>query len=126
MLWRRLLNEEEIASELTPLGFETVFIEDLDMRSQIFLFQRAAWIVAPNGSALLNLVFADPSVRLIILSQPELFNWGTFEGPMRSLGYDPVWICGDEIPAANNKHSSYSIPVERIVRALAEMGLGEA
>lgn len=122
MHWRRLLNEDEIAAELTRLGFETVFIEDLDMRGQISLFQRAAWIVAPNGSALLNVIFSDPSVRLIILSQPGLFNWGAFEGPLRALGYDPVWICGDEIPADNNKHASYAVPLERITRALAEQG----
>lgn len=126
MSWRRLLNEDQIATTLVGLGFEIIFIEDLDMRSQIALFQRAAWIVAPNGSALLNLIFSEPSVKLLILSQSEMFNWGTFEGPMRSLGYDPVWICAEEKAAEGGKHANYSVPAALILAALAEMGLPEA
>lgn len=123
MKWRRLLNEAEIVAELSKSGFETVFLEELDAGQQIELFRRAEWIVAPNGSALLNLIFSDPAVKLLILSQPELFNWGTFQGPMRALGYSPVWLCGEEAGASEYKHSDYRVSIQQIRLVLAEMGL---
>jgi hypothetical protein len=123
MRWRRLLNETEIATELAKYGFETVYLEDMGMEEQIRVFRSAEWIVAPNGSALLNLVFSDPSVRILILSQPDLFNWGTFQGPMRSLGYNPIWLCGGNVAAAGGKHADYQVPLQQVRDALQDMGL---
>ncbi len=126
MKWRRLLNEEEISTDLVSLGFRTVYLEDMTASQQITLFQTAEWIVAPNGSALLNLIFADTSIRLLVLSQGNLFNWGNFQGPMNTLGYSPVFLCGEEADAVDQKHADYVIPLTSVRRALADMGLDEA
>jgi tetratricopeptide (TPR) repeat protein len=123
--WRRLLNEQEIGEGLAAHGFETVYTEDMDVATQIALFQSAAWVVGPNGSALLNVVFADPSVKLLVLSQPDLYNWGTFQGPMESLGYQPLFVCGDSVAGVNSKHADYEVPPERILAALRHMGLDD-
>ena len=121
--WRRLLNESEITDDLSELGFRTVYIEEMDVQSQIDLFRRAEWIVAPNGSALLNVIFSSPRVKLLILSQAGLFNLGTYQGPMRALGYNPVWLCGEDAGAGGYKHSDYSVSIQKIRLVLAEMGL---
>jgi len=126
MKWRRLLNEEEIARYLSGLGFQTVYMEDLTATQQIALFQGADWIVAPNGSSLLNLIFADPKIKLLVLSQNNLFNWGNFQGPMTTLGYRPVFLCGEEAEAIDQKHSDYRIPLYLIRHALSDMGMSEA
>lgn len=126
MKWRRLLNEEQIAVNLSQMGFETIFIEDMTVSEQIDMFQQAQWIVAPNGSATNNLIFADQSVKLLILAQSNLFNWGTFQGPMVSLGYKPVWVCGEDAVALDQKHSDYYVPIQIIRQALAGMGMNEA
>ncbi len=126
MKWRRLLNEEEIAADLSKLSFEIIFIEELTVSEQIELFQQAEWIVAPNGSALLNLVFADTSVKLLVLTQPNLFNWGTFQGPMDSLGYQSVCVCGEYAVSEEQEHSDYHISVQHIRKALAYFGMSEA
>lgn len=122
MKWRRLLNEEEIAANLEKLGFETIFIEEMTVGEQIELFQQAQWIVAPNGSALLNLIYSDPRVNVLILSQKNLFNWGAFQGCMESLGYSPIWVCSDEEEPAEQKHSSYRISIKKIENALLSLG----
>jgi hypothetical protein len=123
MKWRRLLNEGEIEDDLKRLGFEIVFTEDLTISAQIELFGNAEWIVAPNGSALLNLIFCDPTkVKLIVLMQPKLFNWGTFQGPMGALGYQSVCVCGEFAVARDQKHSDYSISLPMIREALVAMG----
>ena len=126
MKWRRLLNEEEISTDLVNLGFRMVYMEDMTASQQITLFQTAEWIVAPNGSALLNLIFADTNIRLLVLSQSNLFNWGNFQGPMNTLGYSPVFLCGEEADAVDQKHADYVIPLTSVRRALADMGLDEA
>lgn len=126
MKWRRLLNEEEIAADLLRLGFETIYIEKMSVVEQIDMFQQAQWIVAPNGSALLNLIFADTSTKLLVLIQPNLFNWGTFQGPMDALGYQSLCVCGDYALAEDQKHSDYHIPVQRIREALSYLGLNAA
>lgn len=123
MRWRLLENETEIGEALAAFGFETVYIEEMNMREQMALFRSAAWMVAPNGSALLNLIYADPGVKLLVLSQSKLFNWGTFEGPMRALGYHPVWLCGNDGEAAESKHANYAVPVPLVLAALRDMGL---
>lgn len=126
MKWRRLLNEQEICADLSKLGFEIIYIEEMTAREQIELFQQAQWIVAPNGSALLNLIFSDPSVKLLVLTQPNLFNWGTFQGPMDALGYHPLTVCGESALDIKQKHSDYSVSIDHVRKALADMGMEEA
>jgi tetratricopeptide (TPR) repeat protein len=126
MRWRRLINEPEITAQLLSLGFEVVYLEDRGLEEQIRLFQEAEWIVAPNGSALLNLVFADTAVRLVILTQPSLFNWGTFQGPMDALGYESVCVRGEYADSEARKHSDYRVSVAAVLEALAGLGMAEA
>lgn len=126
MKWRRLLNESEIADDLSTIGFETVFMEDITVSEQIALFDQAQWIVAPNGSALLNTVFAHPSVKLIVLTQPNLHNWGTFQGPMDALGYQSICVPGNYAAMEDHKHSDYHIPIAHIRQALFDWGMYEA
>lgn len=126
MKWRHLLNEDDIALDLSSLGFETIMIEDLTAQDQIVLFQEAAWIVAPNGSALLNIIFADTQVKLVVLIQPNLFNWGSFQGPMDALGYHSVCVCGEYAVASNQKHSDYYVSKQQIRQALSNLGMKEA
>lgn len=123
MKWRRLLNEEEIVDGLSKLGFEAVYIEEMTVSEQIDLFKHAQWIVAPNGSALLNLIFADISTKVLILTQQNLHNWGTFQGPMDALGYQTLYVCGDHALAEDQKHSDYHIPLSRIQAALLSLGI---
>jgi hypothetical protein len=123
MQWRRLINESEVVAALVKLGFEVVRIEDMSAADQIDLFHQAEWIVAPNGSALLNIIFADTSAKVLALSQPSLFNWGAFQGPMEVLGYRPVFVCGEYAADENKKHSDYSIPPGSVEKALQDMGL---
>lgn len=113
---RRPLNEDQLADALTARGFETVFTEDMSFGDQVDLFRSAAVIVAPNGSAVLNAFFAPTDVKLFILMQKGLFNWGTYYGLMRELGYEVTFVCSDD--DTGRKHSSYTVPLDRLLPAL--------
>lgn len=116
--WRLLLNDTEIAAHLEARGFEIVFPEELTFIEQVRLFQQATVIVGPSGSSWINLMFADPSTQVLVIGQPNLFNFNGFVGPMRMLGYDPQFVCGTE-GDHKNKHANYSVAVTRIDEALA-------
>lgn len=121
--WRRLLNEDEIANSLKEIGFEYITIEDLSAKEQIELFQEAGCIVAPNGSALLNLVFSDTKTKVLILNQPNLHNWVTLQCPFELMGYKILAVCGDYAVSENHKHSDFSVPIARIYDALDRLGI---
>ena len=67
---RRVVNEDALLSRLTPLGFRSVFLEDLTLLEQIALFARAEAIVASTGAGLVNLIHCRPGTPVAIL-MPE-------------------------------------------------------
>ena len=119
--WRRLSNEAEIESALQARGFETVYTEDMTFAQQVALFRHADAIVAPNGSSLLNLIFAPAGLPTVVLAQNNAFNWGGFQGPMEALGYEPLWVCSTE--ASPSKHADYSIEPAAVIAALESLGI---
>ena len=64
---RRVLNEADLTRALAARGFETVSLAGMSVREQAALFDSAAWIVAPHGAALANMVFARPGATLLEL-----------------------------------------------------------
>jgi len=117
---RRPFNEDAVVAAMAARGFETVFTEGMSFQEQVRLFQSAKAIVAPNGSAVLNVIFAPREVDLFLLSQRGLFNWGTYYGLMRELGYDMTFVVSDDDSPL--KHASYTVPLERLTAALDAAG----
>jgi dTDP-4-amino-4,6-dideoxygalactose transaminase/capsular polysaccharide biosynthesis protein len=120
--WRRLLNEDEISSVLAERGFEVLYPEEMTFEDQVRMYQSASIVVAPNGSSLLNAMFASRDLVLIALSQRGLFNWGTFYGLMRELGHDLTFLCAAD--ETGEKHADYRIEVSSLLSAIGSL-LGE-
>jgi len=68
---RRLINEREVVQVLAPLGFETVYLEEVSVQEQAALFAQADVVVSLHGSGLTNLVFCQPGTTVIELFSPE-------------------------------------------------------
>lgn len=119
--WRRLVDEADIISDLKNLGFEVVYSEDYTFEEQVKLFQQAEFIVAPNGSALNNLIFSSPQVKVLLLGQKNLFNWGGWFGSFYELGYSPVYLGGEWFGDKEHKHADYTIPVSTVRAKVMEM-----
>ena len=70
---RSIINFDELAAGLVPLGFEVVAAEKLTFEKQIEWFAEAECVVAPHGAGLANLVFCQPGTRVVeILSEDYL------------------------------------------------------
>ena len=117
--WRRLLNEDEISAALAERGFEILYPEEMSFEDQVRMYQSAKIVVAPNGSSLLNAMFASRDLVLIALSQRGLFNWGTFYGLMRELGHDLTFLCNAE--ETGEKHADYRIEVSSLISAIGSL-----
>ncbi|MFP3553209.1 glycosyltransferase family 61 protein [Paraburkholderia sp. SIMBA_049] len=119
MAWRRLSNDAEVAAFLEARGYETIQIETLSFGEQVRLFQGASHIVASNGSSLQNIIFSDPLVDLLVLSQSNLVNWGAFYAQTGALGYHSRFVCGESIGDPSRKHADYVVPISTLEAALS-------
>jgi len=123
--WRRLANEPELIDALAPLGFEVVCLEELGFADQLRTLGEAGFIIAPNGSALNNLIFTSPKTKVVVFGQHHFHNWGGWLGPFQDLGYRPVFLTGAPLQSAGEKHADYVISVEEALRVVHRL-LAEA
>ncbi|MEO6263963.1 MAG: glycosyltransferase family 61 protein [Luteimonas sp.] len=68
--WRKMVNHAAIEDVARARGFAIVYPEDLDFASQVALIRGAKHVVAPEGSAITLMYFANPGTRLCILNHP--------------------------------------------------------
>jgi hypothetical protein len=96
---RRIVNEEEVLKALYPYGFDSIVLEDMNVRDQIALFSQAEIIVAPHGAGLTNLVFAN-NVILIEIFEPSWL-WPTFYALSQDCGHDYWYLIGETVEDVN-------------------------
>jgi hypothetical protein len=62
---RRIINERELMNYLEPLGFETIYLENLTVKEQAKLFKNAKIVITPHGAGTTNIVYSNPETVLI-------------------------------------------------------------
>lgn len=72
--FRKVINEEDLAGPLKREGFEFVHLEDMSVRKQIAMFQRAEVVIGSHGAGLSNLAFAPQSTQVIEIGTPFRLN----------------------------------------------------
>ena len=68
---RRVLNEDELMSALSPLGFEPVFLENYSFLDGVRLLRDAEAVISAHGSNITNLVFCQPGTPVIEIFSPK-------------------------------------------------------
>jgi len=69
---RRKFNEDEVFTVLEKYGFQIISPENYSIADQISMFGNADYIVGGSGAAFTNLLFCQPSCRIIILYKNQL------------------------------------------------------
>jgi capsular polysaccharide biosynthesis protein len=62
---RRIVNEGDLMNLLGPLGFETIYLENLTVIEQVQLFKNAEVIITPHGAGTANIIYSNPGTVLI-------------------------------------------------------------
>ena len=76
---RGLLNQGDIEKEMLKIGFETIYTDNLDLESQIKIFNQSSMVVGPTGAQMANIVWCKPDTKIIVLaskhSAHQLYMW---------------------------------------------------
>jgi len=92
---RSLPSEVELESLLSHEGFTILDPRAMRWEDQIAVFQRAQTVVAPHGAGLSNLVFSEPGVRAIEITNGRHYN-RCFEWLCHVQGHKYVPLSGDD------------------------------
>jgi capsular polysaccharide biosynthesis protein len=74
----RSYNQSDIISLLLKYKFKIIYMEDHDIKQQIFLFKNAKYIVGASGAAWSNLIFCNSSCRALTWLPESAKNFPVF------------------------------------------------
>lgn len=71
---RRCINEDEMVDLFKSYGYEEIFCENMSMNEKIGTFKNAKYIAGPIGGGMCNVIFSDPSTKVISINSPLFFD----------------------------------------------------
>lgn len=88
---RRKFNEDDIFAVLEKYGFVTIYPEKYSITQQIALFNNAEFIVGGAGAALTNLLFCQPSCKVIAFTKSKI-PFSGFSSIAAAIGVKMLYI----------------------------------
>jgi len=88
---RRLINEAELEPVFERHGFDSIAPETLPHSGQVQLLRQASKVVAVEGAAVTNIIFADQKLTLYLMCPWETLN-PFWEGLTTQLGHGFVYV----------------------------------
>lgn len=115
-LFRKLLNQKDLESTLSEMGFKTIYPEDLTASDQIDVFSRAEVVVAESGAAMTNVMFMHPQ-SLVIEIHPMDGGSGFWSEYCSIFGLRTVIIQGKQnwIRRYLLKSDSYAVDISKVL-----------
>ena len=100
---RRLINSDELLLKLK--GWETVALENMNIRDQMRTFAEATHIVAAHGAGLTNLLWCRPGTKVIEIQDKNMIHKKVYPCLSHNLDLDHKLYLADvvEIPRENGK-----------------------
>jgi len=92
---RNLENRHEFLTRFSSSNFSVMYMEDLPVLQQVAIFASASVIIGVHGSALSNLMFCNPSCKVIEIRSPLFWN-STYAGIGSYLNLNYSLILGSE------------------------------
>jgi len=117
---RRIENGADVERRLGLAGFVTVFPEELGVAEQARLFRDARLIVAPHGSGLTNLVFAEPGARVLELFPPDWTMQSHYRVLAAQAGIRHAAMVG-EAGKDRRARGDFVVPLARLESLLARL-----
>ncbi len=114
---RHVLNEKELFSELSKLGFRQYRTEEMSIPEQIDLFYDAEVVVGANGSALANLLYSEKATLLELNPCKKGMNF--FNQLCHSLGH--TRLCWEG--SGTKFHSNFDVDIPEVLKMLSSSGI---
>jgi hypothetical protein len=115
---RRLTNADAVEAALAQQGFTTHEMPALSPREQMSLFHEAAFVIAPHGADLANMLFCEPGTKVIEYSPDVQFR------PFFSQISDKLGFCHGVLPCPSSDggfDGDLTVNVARLEALMAQM-----
>ena len=89
---RRSYNQDEVFNVLEPLGFRTVFMEELSFHEQIELMLNAEVVAGPTGASWTNIIFCAPGTKCLCWMAEEQAGFAAFSNLVALVGADMRYV----------------------------------
>jgi len=118
--YRTFENKQDVNSLFAELGFETYYLEEMNVTQQIEAFASAAFIVGVHGAGLANLYFANTEAKVLEIF-PEYYHDTSYRILSKAQGLNYSYLTGttpalDADPIAENLY----IDIDRLKKALVK------
>jgi capsular polysaccharide biosynthesis protein len=123
--YRKLLNEAEIEQILAKRDFLTVDLNGMSVKEQISLFSQAEIVVGPSGAGMTNILWCEPSTRVLILhSDHPSKKYPYWDALGRVSGARIHYLAGPRAFNVTDRyevHDDYRIDPGRLTDCLADL-----
>jgi hypothetical protein len=100
---RKVLNEEEVETTLTALGFTTMLFETMGAIEQMAVTRNAECVVSAHGAALANTIFCEPRTRVVELCTGPQSKFQHFQHIAESVCFKHErLVCGAETETSDS------------------------
>jgi capsular polysaccharide biosynthesis protein len=123
--YRKLLNQTEIERTLTERNFLPVDLNSMSVEEQIGLFSQAEVVVGPSGAGMTNIMWCEPSARVIVLHSDHPFKrYPYWDALGRVSGARMHYLAGPRAFNVTDQyeiHDDYRIDPGRLTDCLADL-----
>jgi len=120
---RIVLNEQYIQDELVKLGFVIIDPSKLSFQEQVKKFSNAKCIVSPSGAALINMLWAPPGAKIIVMmNDSKVVNYWYFSTIASCLGHKLSYVLGKAFSTGawtDINHADFLVNYNEIVKAIS-------
>jgi capsular polysaccharide biosynthesis protein len=107
----RSYNQSEIIQLLTKYNFKIIYMEDYDIKQQIFLFKNAKYIVGASGAAWTNLIFCNRLCKALTWLPESIKKFPAFS-TLANFANVELTFFTTESKHYNNMHDRYIIDLD--------------
>jgi capsular polysaccharide biosynthesis protein len=117
---RALTNEDEVITVAQKMGFSIIYPGFMSFSEQIALFENAKIILGPTGAGMVNIVFASPECKIVVMAAATRnANFLLFAQLAQYVGQKIVYVSGKP-EDVSEAHSNYSVDVAVVKVLIAD------
>lgn len=120
---RMMTNNGEIEKYYQERGYIFVEPHKIPFKDVVNLFYHASIVAGPFSSAFTNLIFSRPGTKAFIMCNYTRAFENFLEPIQQYYDIDINWLLGYDIDKKHPAHSSYYVPMDRMIEACNKYGI---